>query len=343
MPPSMLFYSDPHTMMPPLDDQLHGPRKMPIHPQCQAILDAMANANGPTVFDSREPAEARRLYAAGTAVFAPETPPLRSVKNLVVPGVATDIPTRIYTPETAVERLPVLVFMHGGGWVFGSLDTHDALCRLLAHQAECLIVSVDYRLAPEHKFPVGLEDCLTVLEWVAANAASIGGDPSRCAIGGDSAGGNLAAAACQVVRDKGGPALVFQLLIYPAVDFTADMTAPRSNGSGFGLSDAAIAWMRDCYLNDPFDATDPMASPGIAKNLGGLPPALIQTAEFDPLHDEAKAYAEALRAAGGTAIHINYPGMIHGFMRMGAMVDEAAIALDDASKALRGIFTEGAD
>lgn len=311
---------------------------MPIHPQCQAILDAMANADGPVVFDSRDPTEARRLYAAGTAVFAPPTPDLRSIEDRTVCGADTEVPIRVYTPDVNSGELPVLVFLHGGGWVFGDLDTHDAMCRLLAHQAECLIVSVDYRLAPEHKFPAGLEDCLTALDWAAANAASIGGDPARLAIGGDSAGGNLAAAACQVVRDRGGPDIAFQLLVYPAVDFTADMTSPRSNGAGYGLSDAAIAWMRDCYLNDPFDATDPRASPAMAKDLSGLPPALIQTAEFDPLHDEGKAYADALRSAGNTAIHINYPGMIHGFMRMGAMVDDAAMALDDAAKALRGMF-----
>ncbi|NKB59135.1 MAG: alpha/beta hydrolase fold domain-containing protein [Alphaproteobacteria bacterium] len=313
---------------------------MPVHPQCQAILDAMANADGPTVFDTRDPLEARRLYAASTDMFAPPTPDLRSVENRSVPGETADVPVRIYTPEaeSGPSGLPVLVFLHGGGWIFGDIDTHDAMCRVLAHEAACLIVSVDYRLAPEHKFPAGLEDCLTVLDWVAANATGIEGDASRIAIGGDSAGGNLAAAACQVARDKGGPPIVFQLLIYPATDFTADMTSPRSNAAGFGLSDVSIEWMRNCYLTDPFDATDPRASPLMAKDLSGLPPALIQTAEFDPLHDEGKAYAEALRNAGGTAIHINYHGMIHGFMRMGALVDDAAVGISDAAKALRGIF-----
>lgn len=313
---------------------------MPVHEQCQAILDAMENADGPSVFETRDPAEARRLYAAGTDLFAPKTPNLKAVENRTVPGMPVDVPVRIYTPEAepGANGLPILFFLHGGGWVFGDLDTHDALCRLLAHQAGCLLVSVDYRLAPEHKFPAGLDDGMAALDWVSANAASIGGDASRLAIGGDSAGGNLAAAACQVARDKGGPDIIFQLLVYPALDFTADMTAPRSNGAGFGLSDSAIAWMRDCYLNDPFDATDSRTSPAMARDLSGLPPALIQTAEFDPLHDEGKAYAEALRAAGGTAVHINYPGMIHGFMRMGALVDDSAVAIDDAAKALKGMF-----
>lgn len=313
---------------------------MPVHPQCQAILDAIANSDGPTVFDTRDPDEARRLYAASTDMFALPMPALRSVENRSIPGNAADVPVRLYTPETEAgpNGLPILLFLHGGGWVFGDLDTHDALCRILAHEAGCITVSVDYRLAPEYKFPAGFDDCLTALDWVAANAADLGGDASRLAIGGDSAGGNLAAAACQVVRDKDGPPIAFQLLIYPAVDFTADMTSPRGNATGFGLSDPAIAWMRDCYLNDPFDATDPRASPAMAKDLKGLPPALVQTAEFDPLHDEGKAYADGLRAAGGTAIHINYPGMIHGFMRMGAMVDDASVAIGDAAKALRGIF-----
>jgi acetyl esterase len=313
---------------------------MPVHPQCQAILDAAANADGPTVFDTRDPIEARRLYGASTELFAPPTPELRSVENRAVPGEGVDVPVRVYTPdaEPGSSGLPVLVFLHGGGWVFGDLDTHDAMCRILAGDAGCLIVSIDYRLAPEHKFPAGLEDCLTVLDWVAEKAKSLGGDPARIAIGGDSAGGNLAAAVCQIARDKGGPALVFQLLIYPALDFTADMTSPRGNAAGYGLSDIAIEWMRDCYLTSPFDSTDPHASPAMSRDLKNLPPALIQTAEFDPLHDEGKAYAEALRAAGGTAIHINYPGMIHGFMRMGALVDDAAVGMGDAVKALRGVF-----
>lgn len=313
---------------------------MPLNPQCQTILDAIANADGPTVFDTRDPAEARRLYAAGTTTFAPPTPALRSVSDRTVPGDGGEIPLRLYTPEADAgpEGLPVLVFLHGGGWIFGDIETHDALCRLLAHQAACLVVSVDYRLAPEHKFPAALDDSLAALDWVAAHAAEVGGDATRIALGGDSAGGNLAAAACQVLRDRSGPNIVFQLLIYPAVDFTADMVSPRSHGAGYGLSDAAIGWMRECYLNDPFDAIDPRASPAMAKDLSGLPPAFIQTAEFDPLHDEGKAYADALRAAGGTAIHINYPGMIHGFMRMGALVDDAAVAIDDAAKALKGMF-----
>ncbi len=313
---------------------------MPIHPQCQAILDAAANADGPTIFDTRDPAEARRLYSASTEILVPSAPKLRSVADQVLPGVDKDVPVRIYTPDVEVEptELPVLVFLHGGGWVFGDLDTHDGMCRMLAQGAGCLIVSVDYRLAPEHKFPAALDDSLAVLDWTAANAASIGGDPARIAIGGDSAGGNIAAAVCQVARDKGGPSIAFQLLIYPALDFTADMVSPRSNAAGYGLSDIAIEWMRDCYLTNPFDSADPRASPAMARDLAGLPPAFIQTAEFDPLHDEGKAYADALRAAGNTAIHINYPGMIHGFMRMGALIDDAALGINDAVKALQGIF-----
>ena len=313
---------------------------MPVHPQCQTILEAIANVDGPTIFDTRDPAEARRLRTEGTAIFAPPTPELRSVENRRIPGAEADVPVRIYTPNAEADErgLPILVFLHGGGWVFGDLDTHDAICRTLAHEAACLIVSVDYRLAPEYKFPAALDDCLTALDWTAANAARVGGDAARIAIGGDSAGGSLAAAACQVVRDKGGPMPVFQLLIYPALDFTADMTSPRRNGSGFGLSDEAIAWMRDSYLRDPFDATDPRASPAMAKDLSGLPPALVQTAEFDPLHDEGKAYAEALSAAGVVARRIDYPGMIHGFMRMGAVIDDAKTAIDDAAEVLRRVF-----
>lgn len=327
-------------MMPVPEDERSEIAAMPVHPQCQEILDALAGADGPTIFDTRDPEEARRLIAAGTAILVPPTPPLRSVEDRTVPGAEAEVPVRIYTPEMEAVSggLPVLIFLHGGGWVFGDIDTHDAMCRVLADAARCLTVSVDYRLAPEHKFPAALEDCLAVLDWTVAHAGEIGGDASRIAIGGDSAGGNLAAAACQVARDKGGPPILFQVLIYPALDFTADMTSPRSNAAGYGLSDESIAWMRDCYLNDPFDATDPRASPAMARDLSGLPPALVQTAEYDPLHDEGLAYAEALNAAGVIARHIDYPGMIHGFMRMGAKIDDAAKALDDAAEVLRRVF-----
>ena len=266
------------------------------------------------------------------------------IEERFIPGPANqpDVRVVITQPKSHVnsggEKLPILLHFHGGAFCFMHPETFAGMEANWAQHHNCVVVSVDYRLAPEHKFPAALDDCLTVLDWVAANAAEIGGDPARIAIGGDSAGGNLAAAACQAARDKGGPAIVFQLLIYPATDFTADMTSPRSNAAGFGLSDVAIEWMRNCYLNDPFDTTDPRASPAMARDLSNLPPALIQTAEFDPLHDEGKAYADAMRAAGNTAIHINYPGMIHGFMRMGALVDDAALGISDAAKALRGMF-----
>jgi len=310
---------------------------MSLHPQCQAIVEASASRG--SVFDARNPDEARGIYAATTEIFAPPTPALASVEDRDIPTTGHAVPARLYRPKSDNTRLPILVFFHGGGWVFGDVDTHDALCRIVADGAGCLVASIDYRLAPEHKYPAGLEDCLAATRWIAENAGAIDCDGGKIAVGGDSAGGNLAAAVAQRARDGGGPALAFQWLIYPALDFTADNASVRDNGEGYLLTKAAIDWTRDQYLADPAgEATDPGASPGLASELAGLPPALVQTAQYDPLRDEAKAYAERLAAAGVPVESILYDGMVHGFMRMGALVDCAGEALGDGSRALRAAF-----
>jgi acetyl esterase len=308
---------------------------MPIDPQCQAILDAAAERG--SVFDARTAVEARALYAASTEVFAPETPALRQVEDRTIPGIDGAVPLRVYTPQVE-GALPILVYFHGGGWVFGDLDTHDAMCRIVADAAGCLVVSVDYRLAPEHKFPAGLEDCIAATAWCAAHGGEIGGDPSRLAVGGDSAGGNLAAATAQAAHDGGRPKLAFQWLIYPAVDFTADNASLRDNAEGYLLTKAAIDWTLAQYTEGPGEAQDPRASPGLERDLAGLPPTLVQTAEFDPLRDEGEAYGEALRAAGVPVEIIRYDGMVHGFMRMGKLVDRAHDALADGAEALKKAF-----
>lgn len=309
---------------------------MPVDPQCQAILDGAAQRG--SVFDARTPEEARRTYDAGTPVFAPATPPLKSVADIAVPGPAGAVPVRVYTPKGHDGRLPVLVYFHGGGWIFGNLESHDALCRLIAHEAACLVASVDYRLAPEHRFPAGVEDCFAVTRWIAQHAGDFGGDGARLAVAGDSAGGNLAAVVAQLARDGGGPKLAFQWLIYPAVDFAADNASLRDNADGYLLTKRAIDWTTAQYLNGASDAHDPRASPLKAKSLKGLPPALVQTAEFDPLRDEGKAYADRLRAEGVPAAYTCYDGMIHGFLRMGALVDRAFDGVREGAAALRKAF-----
>jgi acetyl esterase len=308
---------------------------MPVDPQCQAILDAAAERG--SVFDARTADEARALYSASTDVFAPETPKLGGVEDRTIQGPDSPIPLRVYTPE-ADGALPILVYFHGGGWVFGDIETHDAMCRIVADAAGCLVVSVDYRLAPEHKFPAGLEDCIAATRWCAEHGGEIGGDPARLAVGGDSAGGNLAAATAQAARDGGGPTLAFQWLIYPAVDFTADNASLRDNADGYLLTKAAIDWTLAQYTAGPGEAQDPRASPGLERALAGLPPALVQTAEFDPLRDEGEAYGAALKAAGVPVEIIRYDGMVHGFMRMGALVDRAHDGLADGAVALKKAF-----
>ena len=311
---------------------------MTLHPQCRAVIEAAAS--GRSVFDTRDPIEARRRYDAATAIFAPPTPELDAVEDRGVPGPGGPVPVRFYRPRVADPGgpLPMLAFFHGGGWVFGGLESHDAVCRILAHEAGCLVASVDYRLAPEHRFPAALEDCLAATRWLAGHGASLGGDPARLAVGGDSAGGNLAAAVALAARDEGGPPLAFQLLVYPAVDFTADNDSLERNGSGYLLTRSVIDWTKEVYLRGPDDLADPRASPYLAKSLAGLPPALVQTAEYDPLLDEGRAYADRLAREGVAVEYLCYEGMVHGFVRMGAVIDDATRALGDAAARLRDAF-----
>ncbi|HEX7008033.1 MAG TPA: alpha/beta hydrolase [Alphaproteobacteria bacterium] len=308
---------------------------MPLHPQSLKVLEAAAKAG--SVFDAEDPVEARRRYDAATPLYRPQTPPLHSIEERVLPGPGARPRVRLYAPQAAAggKPLPALVYFHGGGWVFGNLDSHDAICRTLADRADCRVVSVDYRLAPEHKFPAAFYDCTQAARWVASNAGALGVDPARLAVGGDSAGGNLAAAAAIAAREAGGPAIAFQLLIYPATDMAADTESKRLFATGHLLTAEAIARCRGHYLNNLNEAGDWRASPARAPSLANLPPAFIQTAEFDPLRDEGKAYAEALEAAGVPVAYKCYPGMLHGFVRMGALIDMADEALEDAAKALR--------
>jgi acetyl esterase len=310
---------------------------MPLHPQCQTIVDAAKAAGVP--FEADDFVTMRKFYTGSTAIYRHSTPALDSVANLVFAGPAGNVPLRMYRPHNpSGQMLPVLVFYHGGGWVVGDLDTHDHVCRYLAGHAGVVVAAVDYRLAPEHKFPAAFDDACAAVRWITGKASDLGIDRSRVAVGGDSAGGNLAAAVALALRDEGDVPLSLQLLIYPALDFTADNDSLRDNGKGYMLTRAAMEQFSDWYLPKRITRTDPHASPQLAADHSGLPAAFIQTAEFDPLRDEAIAYSATLRQAGVPVEHRHYEGMIHGFARMGGKVDTALTALDDAAAALRGAF-----
>jgi acetyl esterase len=308
---------------------------MPVDPQVQAYLDQMAALNAPAIH-TLPPELVREGIRMQVEMFT-SSEPIAHIENRIIPGPAGEIPVRVYTPAGS-GPFPVLVFFHGGGWVICNLDTHDGLCRSLANGAGCVVVSVDYRLAPEHKFPAAPEDCYTATAWVAAHAAEINGDASRIAVSGDSAGGNLAAVVAQMARDRGGPTLVFQLLMYPATDFSMKSRSIEENGEGYFLTRDDMLWFRDHYLNSEADKENPLASPMLAASLKGLPPALVVTAEYDPLRDEGEAYGHKLEEAGVPVKISRYDGMIHGFISMGVAFDGGKRATEECCQALRAAF-----
>ena len=303
---------------------------MPLHPQCAAIVEAAARAGAP--FNAGDHLAVRSAYAASTPHYVYDPGPLASVDAVALGGV----PTRRYVPQGAAPApgWPCLVFFHGGGWAVGDLDSHDHLCRHLAVSGRFIVLSVDYRLAPEHKYPAAADDCLTATRAARLDAARLGIDPARIAVGGDSAGGNLAAVVAIDLRDADEQWLRAQLLIYPAVDFAGDTASMRENGRGYLLTREAMEMFTNLYLPDAASRTAPRASPLRAASHAHLPPAIVHTAEFDPLRDEGAAYAQALADAGVATHYQCYAGMIHGFARMGSKVDDGKRALDDAASRL---------
>jgi acetyl esterase len=305
---------------------------VPLDPQVQLLLDGLAQAGGPPLSEM-SPDDARALFKGLTALDQPED--VLRVDDRLVPGADHDIPVRVYTPEEAVGGdAPLLLWIHGGGWVLGDLDTADATARALANRSGAVVVSVDYRLAPEHRAPTALEDCLAALTWSVENAELLGVDATHVAVGGDSAGGNLSAVLCQRVRDEFGPEIDFQLLVYPVVDCTLSHPSVDENAEGYFLTKDTMAWFVGHYL-DEADPKDPTVSPLHCANLAGLPPALVITAEYDPLRDEGEAYAAALTDAGVQVEAIRYDGQIHGFVGMASILDGGKDALDKAGAALR--------
>lgn len=286
------------------------------------------------------PPDARAQSLAMSKARPPSTAPIEGMTQRTIPGPAGDIPVRVYVPVDAGEAAPLLIYYHGGGHVFGSPETHHNATRNLCSGGQCVVVSVDYRKAPEHKFPAAVEDAFAVVQWCADNAGELRIDPSKIALGGDSAGGNLAIVAALMARDAGGPPIVFQLLIYPLADYRCASDSYRRYASGYGLlEDKTMFWFKDHYLRSDADADDWRASPLLAPDLGNLPPTLVITAECDVLHDEGVALVQALSDAGTTVTHTDYPGMIHGFFPMGDAVDQSMAAQAEAAGALRAAFS----
>jgi acetyl esterase len=309
-----------------------------LHPQAQALL-RLLQEKGVLPPQSLAPSEARRLYRERAGYTQPPKPAVALARDLAIPGPGGPIPARLVRPHGSDDRaaLPVLVFFHGGGWVIGDLDTHDTLCRELANGAGCAVLNVDYRLAPEHRYPAAVDDAVAALQWVAAQAPPLGLDASRISVGGDSAGGNLAAVTALVARDAGGPALRFQLLIYPVTDLRRGSDSYRTQASGYTLSADSMAYFCDQYLGGrgPSAQTDWRASPVLHPDLSRLPPALVLVAGYDPLHDEGVQYADALSAAGTPATLVGFERQMHGFILMGAVLDEAHVAVQLCAAQLR--------
>jgi len=300
------------------------------------LLDGLAQAGGDPL-DQMSPADAREVYRGFIAFDQPEE--VTRVDDRLVPGDGNDVPVRVYTPADAVGgNAPLLIWIHGGGWVIGDLDTADATARALANRSGAVTVSVDYRLAPEHPAPAALEDCLAALTWCVENAELLGADVSRVAVGGDSAGGNLAACLCQRVRDDFGPDIDFQLLVYPVTDCTLSSGSMDENGEGYFLTRAIMEWFVGHYVGDG-DVKRSSVSPLHADSLADLPPALVITAEFDPLRDEGEAYAAKLRDAGVPVELARYDGQIHGFFGLAAILDDGRAAVDRAGAALRAALS----
>ncbi len=301
--------------------------------------EAAVAAGQPELWDLPVP-EARAGFKMMTPLFDGQPVAVHAVADQTIAGPGGELPIRLYTPRPIKEgeQLPVLTFFHGGGWTIGDLDTHDVLCRYLSHHADCLVVSVDYRMGPEHKFPAAVEDCWAAAKWVSKNAATFSGDASRIAVGGDSAGGNLSAVIAQLAKDDEDLSLVFQMLIYPAVDAGTDYPSRSEYAEGYFLTKESMDWFLGNYVNDESDFSNPKMSPMLTEDLSGLPDALVITAGFDPLQDEGKAYAEKLVAAGVATEYTHYESMIHGFVSMSGVTEGGKKGMAQCAAALRTAF-----
>ena len=307
-----------------------------LDPQARALLD-LIEASGLPATHTLEPSQARHVYRERRSFSQPDAPAVAEVRELAAEGPAAAIPLRLFRPQgtQAGARLPALVYYHGGGWTIGDLDTHDTLCRQLANASRCTVISVDYRMGPEHRFPAAVDDCVAATRWVHAHAGELGIDATRLAVGGDSAGGNLAAVVAIAARDAGDLPIAFQLLIYPATDMRRIAASHETNGKGYLLERVTIDWFHDHYIADPAHDLDWRASPLLREDLAGLPPALVLTAGYDPLRDEGLQYSARLADAGNRVTHVCFERQIHGFITMGRVIDEANSAVAFCAAALQ--------
>jgi acetyl esterase len=310
-----------------------------LDPDAAAVFKAFQEAGRPP-YETVSPAEARELYLKGRLVTNPDPPEMKSVEALAIPAPHGSIAARIYTPNVvrnANGLAPCLVFFHGGGWVIGDLNSHDVVCRKLAQEGQLIVVSIDYRLAPEHKFPAAVDDAIAATRWIADNSGSLRIDASRMTVGGDSAGGNLAAVVAIAAREGEGPAIAGQVLIYPAIDFALTHPSHSEPETSILLTHSVIRWFRDHYLSSAADIHDWRASPARVKNLSGLPPAYVLTAGADPLRDEGDEYARRLSEAGVPVTRRSFPGQFHGFFTMGKLLQQANVAATEIGVWLKAL------
>ena len=309
---------------------------MPLDPDAQLLLDAMIKANRPA-FETLTPVQARQQMREIRALLKQSVPQVAEMRDLTAAGPHGEIPVRLYRAKAAKpgDAQPALVFFHGGGWVFGDIDTHDNLCRSLANSGDCTVLSVDYRLAPEHKFPAAADDCWAAFTWAYANAAKLAIDPARLAVSGDSAGGNLAAVVSMLAQRNGGPRIAVQILLYPTVDLAMNTDSFKQLGTGYNLTAAAMLWFRHLYLNSANEVADWRASPLLASNIAGLPPAYIAVAGCDPLHDEGVAFAKLLERNGVPVTFRDFPGQMHGFASMSGFLKASDEVIADVGAALK--------
>jgi len=310
---------------------------MPLDPQAQDFLSRLASAKLPSI--QEQTIEQARAQVNLSTRFLGKPPHVLRVEDRTIAGPGGDLAIRLITPEDAGQGpLPIVVFFHGGGWVLGNLSSHEGVCRAIANASKSIVASVDYRLAPEHPFPAAADDAYAALAWISAHAAEFGGDASRIAVCGDSAGGNLAVVATLMARDRGGPAVAFQALAYPITDYDPDAGSYLEFAEGCFLTRDEMLWYWDQYVPNPEDRRRPYASPNRADDLSNLPPALVVTAGYDVLRDEGEAYARRLAEAGVPVKLSRYDGMIHGFMRRYPFFDQGRAAIDEIGAALREAF-----
>ena len=309
---------------------------MTLDPQAKALLDKIEQSDTPP-YNTLPVQEARELYDRASELAQGQPPAPQSVSALKIPGPASELDALLYRPDES-GKLPVLIYFHGGGYTIGSLKSHDCVCRTLCVEAHCIVISLDYRLAPEHKYPAAVDDCFTATQWIANNIHSLGGDGQRIAVGGDSAGGNLAAVVCIKAREAGAPVLVHQLLIYPGTDMSCSFPSHKTFGQGYRLTNELIDWFYQHYFEADSNKDSWLASPLNADDLSELPPAFVLSAGFDPLQDEDKAYADKLAQAGVPVKYSHYPGMLHGFIAMPGLFDKAREALSECAAELRKAF-----